>query len=142
MAQLFPTIENIERLKEKPTEGESFLLNYLADNLDEEFEVYFQSFLGVSRPDIIIMKKGCGVAVIEVKDWMPGKYFIDEKNTWRLKRNNQAIKSPYQQVFSYKKSMFGLYISGLLDNQIKNQNFWKIVTPYVYFHNYSNLHTL
>ena len=137
MAQLFPTIENIERLKEKPTEGESFLLNYLADNLDEEFEVYFQSFLGVSRPDIIIMKKGCGVAVIEVKDWMPGKYFIDEKNTWRLKRNNQAIKSPYQQVFSYKKSMFGLYISGLLDNQIKNQNFWKIVTPYVYFHNYS-----
>ena len=42
MAQLFPTIENIERLKEKPTEGESFLLNYLADNFDEEFEVYFQ----------------------------------------------------------------------------------------------------
>jgi hypothetical protein len=33
--------------------------------------------------------------------------------------------------------MFGLYISGLLDNQIKNPNFWKIVTPYVYFHNYS-----
>jgi len=137
MAQTFPTIENIERLKEKPTEGERFILNYLADNLDDEFEIYFQSFLGISRPDIIIMKKGCGVAVIEVKDWTPGKYFIDEKNTWRLSSNNQAIKSPYQQVFTYKKGMFGLYISGLLDNQIKNQNFWKIVTPYVYFHNYS-----
>ena len=83
------------------------------------------------------MKKGCGVAVIEVKDWIPGKYFIDEKNTWRLSSNRQSIKSPYQQVFAYKKSMFGLYISGLLDNQIKNPNFWKIVTPYVYFHNYS-----
>jgi hypothetical protein len=137
MAQIFPTIENIERLKEKPTDGEWFLLNYLVDNLDDEFEIYFQSFLGISRPDIIIMKKGCGVAVIEVKDWIPGKYFIDEKNTWRLSSNRQPIKSPYQQVFAYKKSMFGLYISGLLDNQIKNQNFWKIVTPYVYFHNYS-----
>ena len=137
MAQIFPTIENIERLKVQPTEGEWFLLNYLVDNLDDDFEVYFQSFLGISRPDIIIMKKGCGVAVIEVKDWIPGKYFIDEKNVWRLSSNSQAIKSPYQQVFSYKKSMFGLYISGLLDNQIKNQNFWKIVTPYVYFHNYS-----
>ncbi len=137
MAQIFPTIENIERLKEKPTEGEWFLLNYLVDNLDDEFEIYFQSFLGISRPDIIIMKKGCGVAVIEVKDWITGKYFIDEKNTWRLSSNRQSIKSPYQQVFAYKKSMFGLYISGLLDNQIKNPNFWKIVTPYVYFHNYS-----
>jgi len=137
MAQIFPTIENIERLKEKPTEGEWFLLNYLLEKLDDDFEIYFQSFLGISRPDIIIMKKGCGVAVIEVKDWNPGKYFIDEKNVWRLSSNKQAIKSPYQQVFAYKKSMFGLYISGLLDNQINNQNFWKIVTPYVYFHNYS-----
>ena len=137
MAQIFPTIENIERLKVQPTEGEWFLLNHLVDNLDDDFEVYFQSFLGISRPDIIIMKKGCGVAVIEVKDWIPGKYFIDEKNVWRLSNNSQAIKSPYQQVFSYKKSMFGLYISGLLDNQIDNFNFWKIVTPYVYFHNYS-----
>ena len=48
MAQIFPTIENIERLKEKPTEGEWFLLNYLVDNLDDEFEIYFQSFLGIS----------------------------------------------------------------------------------------------
>ena len=80
MAQIFPTIENIERLKERPTEGEWFLLNYLLENLDDDFEIYFQSFLGISRPDIIIMKKGCGVAVIEVKDWNPGKYFIDENN--------------------------------------------------------------
>ena len=139
MAQIFPTIENIERFKVQPTEGEWFILNYLVDNLDADFEIYFQSFLGISRPDIIIMKKGCGVAVIEVKDWIPGKYFIDEKNIWRLSRSGQSIKSPYQQVFSYKKSMFALHISGLLNSQIENPNFWNIVTPFVYFHNFTKL---
>ena len=139
MAQIFPSIENIERLKVQPTDGEWFILNYLIDSLDDDFEIYFQPFLGVSRPDVIILKKGCGVAIVEVKDWMPGNYSIDSKNRWRLKKNNQPIKSPYKQVFSYKKNIFTLHVSGLLENQIENSNFWNVVTPFVYFHNFTKL---
>ena len=40
MAIIFPTLENIKRLKVKPTEGEWFLINYLIDNLPDEVEIY------------------------------------------------------------------------------------------------------
>jgi hypothetical protein len=45
MAELYPPIENIERLKVKPTDGELFLVKHFVNNLSSEYEVYFQPFL-------------------------------------------------------------------------------------------------
>lgn len=135
MAQIFPTIENIKRLKVKPTEGEWFLLNYLIETLDDNFEVYFQPFLNGDRPDIVIMKKGCGVVIIEVKDWNLSRYIVSNENNWYLKERKQYIKSPFQQVFSYKSNLFSLHINGLLEKKLHNPNLYKIITPFVYFHN-------
>ncbi len=86
MAQIFPTIENIERLKVTPTEGEMFLLSYLIESMDNDVEIYFQPFLNGDRPDIIIIKKDYGVTVIEVKDWDLNSYYIDEDNKWHVKK--------------------------------------------------------
>ena len=55
MAKFYPTIENISRLKVKPTEGEQHLLNYLEENLDDSYEVFFNPFLDGDRPDFIII---------------------------------------------------------------------------------------
>jgi hypothetical protein len=44
MAILSPTIEVIKRQKVQPTEGEWTLLNFLLDNLDNTYEIYFQPF--------------------------------------------------------------------------------------------------
>jgi len=41
MANFFPSLEIIDQLTVKPTEGESFLLNRLAQELDDTFDVYF-----------------------------------------------------------------------------------------------------
>ncbi len=134
MAQIFPTIENIERLKVPPTEGECFLLNYLTDNLDENVEIYFQPFLNGDRPDIILMQKDAGVVIIEVKDWELRSYKVDTNNKWYVKKINQGFKSPFQQVFSYKTNLFKLHINGLLEKNIKNNNFYRVIKAYVYFH--------
>ena len=69
MAQVFPTIENIEALKVKPTPGEWFLLKYLANKMPHHVEIYFQPYFNGDMPDVILMSKGIGVAIIEVKDW-------------------------------------------------------------------------
>ena len=119
MAQIFPSFENIQRLKVPPTEGELFLLNYLVDKFDENVEVYFQPFLNGDRPDIILMKKDSGVVVIEVKDWDLSCYKVDKDNVWHLKSNSKKIKSPFQQVFGYKNNLFNLHINGLLEKKIK-----------------------
>lgn len=135
MAHVFPSIENIQRLKVKPTIGEFYLLNHLINTLPDEVEVYFQPFLNGDMPDIILMQKDVGVTIIEVKDWNLSLYEIDENNHWYLKLNNARLKSPFQQVFNYKDNMFNLHINGLLQEKIKNKHFYGRINVYVYFHN-------
>jgi hypothetical protein len=45
MAKLFPPLETVKKLRQKPTEGELHLLNLLNDALDDSYEVFFQPFL-------------------------------------------------------------------------------------------------
>ena len=41
MAIVYPTLENIERLKVKPEEGEWHLIKYLEEHLDDSHEIFF-----------------------------------------------------------------------------------------------------
>ena len=138
MALIFPSIENIERLKVTPQPGEWFLLKHLIDTLDDSFEIYFQPFLNGDRPDIILMKEGSGVIIIEVKDWNLSSYVVSEDNSWSLlNKKNQFISSPFRQVFNYKSNLYSLHINGLIEEKIKNPNLYNIIKPFVYFHNHT-----
>jgi hypothetical protein len=134
MAEIFPSLENIERLKVTPTNGERYLLNFLSDNLSIEQEVYFQPFLNGDMPDIVIMKREAGVAIIEVKDWDLNSYSIDYTNSWFVEKQKQPIKSPHHQAFGYKSNMFKLHINGLAEKHVLNKNVYNVIKSYVYFH--------
>jgi len=45
MAQFFPNLEVINKLKVTATDGELFLLEFLAHNLPDDYEVFFQPML-------------------------------------------------------------------------------------------------
>lgn len=135
MAILSPTIEVIKRQKVQPTEGEWTLLNFLLDNLDNTYEIYFQPFLNGDNPDFAIMRKESGVLLIEVKDWNLQHYYVDETTKWRLRKDDTFIKSPLQQVENYKDNLFKLHIEELFLKNIKNKNHWATVNCAVYFHN-------
>jgi len=134
MAKIFPNLEVIKKSKQKPTEGELFLLNELSQNFDAEVEIYFQPFFNGERPDIVIIHQIRGVIIIEVKDWDLSFYNLDENNKWHVNNNRSVIRSPFAQVFGYKKNMFDLHINGLLEKNLKNKNFYKVIACYVYFH--------
>jgi hypothetical protein len=135
MAKLSPTIEVIERQKVKPTDGERALLNFLLENLDDTFEIYYQPFLNGDNPDFVIMRKGSGVLLIEVKDWFLEHYYIDEKTKWRLRKNDAVLKSPLKQVDNYKENLFNLHLEELHKKSIKAKNLWATVNCAIYFHN-------
>lgn len=135
MAILFPDLGTIKVRKVKPTDGEAKLLQFLVDNLDDDFEVYYQPFINGMIPDIVIMRKAAGVMLIEVKDWHLKNYYLDEKRNWRLKENNTLLKSPLSQVFSYKEDIYNLHIEHLLEKTIKNPKLFAFVNCAVYFHN-------
>lgn len=135
MAIVYPSLDNIERLKVKPTKGELFLINYLINRLSNEIEIYFQPFINGDRPDIILIQEEVGVTIIEVKDWHLNSYKLTSNNEWFLSNNNQEIKSPINQVEKYKENLFSLHINGLLESKIKNSALYGRIKTFVYFHN-------
>lgn len=136
MATLIPPIEKILLQKVKPEEGELHLLKFLDKELDDSFEVYFNPYMNGDRPDIVLMKKGQGILVIEVKDYHLSKYELDDRKNFVVKRTNaKTYKSPISQVLKYKDNLFNLHIKTLLERKIVNIKNFNIISCVVYFHN-------
>ena len=138
MAILYPGYDTIQKLRQKPTEGELHILNFLQDTLGDEYEIFFQPFLNGDMPDIIIMKKNSGVYIIEVKDWDLGLYSLNDSNHWFVNTSDgkeQPVQSPVTQVFKYKENLYNLHVEGLLERKIKNPKMMALVNCGVYFHN-------
>lgn len=138
MALIYPDFQTISKLRVPPTEGEFSLLEYLSANLDSTYEVFFNPFLDGDRPDIIILKKGHGAIIVEVKDWSLSSYSISKNNEWFVRTANERpsrIRSPHQQAFRYKTNMFELHLPILGMAEALNRNFYKSIHVFVYFHN-------
>ena len=134
MATFYPSLETIAKFKVPPTEGEQTLLDFLGRVLDDSYEVYFNPYLNGDRPDVLIMREGNGVLVIEVKDWNLDNFTLNEKKRWVYTPNNSFVKSPIDQVLKYKSNLFDLHIDQLLELIIKNIKHFNIVACAVYFH--------
>ena len=132
MAKLYPDLANIDRLTVPPTEGERHLLMVLLDTLDHTYEVYFNPYLDGDRPDVIVLKPGCGALIIEVKDWNLKHYQVDTNNRWWCE--NSVIRSPQQQAFRYKENLFNLHLPVLGLQHLTNPNFYHLISVGVYFH--------
>lgn len=132
MAQIYPTWTNINRLRVIPEAGERYLLEYLENNLDDSFEIYFNPYLDGDRPDLIVLKKDYGAVVIEVKDWNLVSYSVDGQNNWYT--GSDKIRSPQKQAFRYKTNLYELHLPVLGIKEISNKNFYGVVEVYVYFH--------
>lgn len=140
MATMYPDWNTIQNLQQKATEGELYLLKFLDENLDESYEVYFQPFLNGDRPDIIVMRKGSGVLIIEVKDWNL-KNYANQNGKWFVIKDGQEhlVLSPYKQIKKYKENLYNLHIPSLLEKKIRKPNFFSVVNCALYFHNSNEL---
>ena len=135
MAILYPPVEIIRKRKPEATPGERTLLAFLLNAYDDEYEIFFQPFLNGDLPDIIVMHKGGGVMIFEVKDWDLSNYHVNEKGNWIVNCNNSVYKnSPLNQVLKYKKNLYDLHIDSLLSLHLKDYKYWYVVKCAVYFH--------
>lgn len=136
MARIYPSIEKIKELKPKPTAGELILCEYLKDNLDDNYEVFFQAMLNGYFPDVVILKKNIGMMIIEVKDWDLSCYEIDNKDWFVIPKNKakSKIKSPFDQVNCYKNQI-PLLSTELFNARVKTKKAYALIGTSVYFHN-------
>lgn len=135
MAKLYPPIEVINRRKPQPTEGEITLLNFLVTNYDDDYDVYFQPFLNGDLPDIILMHKGGGVMIFEVKDWNLNNYVTDSDGRWKVAANHATLyDNPINQVLKYKANLYNIHIDYLYELNLKDYRYWYVVNCAIYFH--------
>lgn len=135
MAILSPSLDTINNYMVKPTDGESSLLNFLVDTLDDSYEIFFQPWFNGDNFDIVLLKKNCGVIIFEVKDWKLANFIIVDEKTWRIKSNKALKISPLEQVMHYKQNIYSLHINRLLELKIKTPKSFSFVTCALYFHN-------
>lgn len=134
MAIFYPDIETIKKFNVPPTEGEWTLLLFLGNILDDTYEVYFTPYLNGDRPDVMIMREGNGVMIIEVKDWNLDFFKLNEKRKWVYIPNNSVVKSPIDQVLKYKNNLYNLHVDRLLEMKINDVRHLRIVSCTIYFH--------
>lgn len=140
MARFYPSLEIIKNMRPAPTEGEWKLLCFLAENYGNEYEVFFQPFLNEARPDVVIMRKGGGVMIVEVKDWDLSNYYSTPTGTWIVRANGSRMhNTPVRQVVSYKDKLYSLnswelFSQRALGDSESRKMSWCLVTCAVYFH--------
>lgn len=139
MAKVYPELDIIKKFKVQPTEGELCLVEFLMENLDDDYEIFFNPYLNGDRPDVIVFRKGYGLLIFEVKDWNLSNFIVDNKKTWHYNGpqsgwGSPVVKSPIEQVYKYKKNLFNLHVEGLLECRINNIRNMNVVSCVVYFH--------
>lgn len=136
MAKLYPDLDVIQRLKVAPTSGELSLCEILQKELSDSCHVFFNPYLDGDRPDIVILKEGCGAVIVEIKDWDLSHYSISMQNKWfvNTSQSSSLIRSPFTQVFRYKSNFFDLHLPILGLKEALNKSFFGVIHCFVYFH--------
>ena len=113
--RIVPDRESVSKMKRPyPTLGELHVLNCIVNTLEnmEDVTVFFQPKVGSLRPDIVVLRKGYGCTIIEVKDWSIESYNViknenqEDGTEWYLKSTGAQITSPHLQVVNYKRRLF------------------------------------
>ena len=133
MAQCFPDQETIDAFKVPLTSGERALTNALVEHLDDSYEVFVQPFLNGDRPDLVLVRRGHGAVIVEVKDWTLSAYETGG-GRWALRSNGAPIKSPVEQVATYKDNLYSLHVEELTARRIFDPRSFGLVGCAVYLH--------
>ena len=124
-------------MKPSPTDGEEWLLEKLEKVLPDDYEIYFQSSLEGSCPDIVIVRPNHGVVIIEVKDWDLSIWKVKEiDKVWigNPRTQDSFVKpSPFAQVKHYKDLFFSVYSRLFASKKLENRKFYGIVVTVVFF---------
>ncbi len=137
MAIFYPSLEEIQQLKERPTEGEWMLLQFLDSLLLDPFEVFFQPHLNGSHPDVVILRRGYGIFIIEVKDWTLSLYEWNDSQSWRVRTSGNKIvpvrKSPVEQVNKYRQDCLDLYLREFYDRAYFDKRMFALIGTGLFF---------
>jgi len=131
MAKIIPSWDIIDNFHNKLYEGEREIAKYLELNLSNDWEIYVQSFLNGSRPDVVILNPKIGIMIIEVKKWKLENYFFEHEKLYvNTIKGIKHKENPINQARHYRDNLISL-IPRM--DEIISENF-RLISIGVYFH--------
>lgn len=88
---------------EPRTIGEKQVIEFLTNNLDESWTLFYEPLIVNSQPDLLLFNDQYGVLVLEIKDYRRDTIVAVSPNDWMIKveRGMVNLSSPYIQVRNY-----------------------------------------
>jgi thymidine kinase len=122
----------------RATVGELFVYGLLKRHLPNDCAVYFQPHVhSKQRADILVLRKGCGAALLEIKDWIPELYKSEEHDgniIFKVASTGSILRHPADQVEAYKSSMYET--CSLVIDTLFNPKLYSVINTFVIYTNY------
>lgn len=136
MAFLYPSLESILLAQSyQPTSSELLFVDFLKNNLSDEYEIFFKPMLNGDSPDIVLLKRTAGVLIFNILDNHIQEYRI-EGSSWYW-TNEDGIEfemlSPIDRGRAYKDNLYNLHIDKLQELLRTNKNYFTIVNCCTFF---------
>ena len=104
---------------------------HISRHLTVSDKLYLKPDMGSDTPDLVIVRKGKGIVVMNVFEGDVSKCWFDSENG--LVCDGQPIASPIKTVNGYSDNILTEKSTTLLKNAIQSKNGWYVVRPAIWF---------
>lgn len=112
--RLIPSADQIDRLATPLNHGERRVLDRLVELLNENWSIYVQPHLLNMHPDFLLLSRGHGVTIVEVKDWQDGGHRNHNENLEVRDSHGSWVRTnedPILQAHHYRSGVSGRFVS-------------------------------
>lgn len=136
MAILYPTLETILLANTyQPTDADITFIDFLKDNLSDEYEIFFKPMLNGDTPDIVLVKKTSGVLIFNILSSSINDYEVSGDSWYHTNDDGLRFEllNPIDRAKAYKDNLFNLHIDKLQHLLRQNRNYYTIVNCGTFF---------
>ena len=109
----------------------------LSSHLRKNDRIFLKPNLNGDTPDIIVVRPGIGILVLDVFEENPNDCMFNSKGEFCVA--NRSVASPLSRVYSYRDNIINQYSTEILKKTVTDKSAWFIVRPAVWFPNYNRL---
>ena len=109
----------------------------LSSNLRKEDRIFLKPNINGDTPDIVVVRPGKGILVLDVFEDDPSHCSINAKGEFSI--SGQSSASPLLRAYNYRDNIINQYSTEILKKTVTDKSAWYIVRPAVWFPLYNRM---
>lgn len=131
--KFYPAYEEIKNVNPKISDGEKRLLEFLYNELDDKYEVYYKSFILSKNYNILVWRDDYGILLIDVCSCKVDDYTLVDENKWIRKSDNLKFITPQKHACNALNTYKSYYISDFYGESIIQKRLFYALSSIIFF---------